>query len=484
MRFLLVMVFCVLFSWDSYSQSIKFKKFLGSPSFDFGYSVKQTKDNGYIMCGNTGFMGVTQAYVLKTDSLGNLLWEKTFGDNKITLANSIIETFDSCFVFCGYQLNENNDYDVSLYKIDQNGSLIWNKKFGGADWDFAKSLIQNSDSGYTIAGSTNSFENASQAYVIKTNKFGDLVWENYYGGANDEEINSIEYCSGGGYILCGSTKSLGDPLGDIYIVKINNDGFLEWTKSYGNANGNDFATCIKQISNGDFILSGAYFYSPENHHLAYFLKINSVGDTIFSQLRGSPNEAIGYSVVESNDGGYVWLGKLNLNGSYKAYFYKIDTYGGFRFAFAYGDSFGSDIGFEVNKTKDNGFVCIGTTKNTQNNFTEDIYFFKTDSMGFALENHEFIPTVVYEKIESKKIINLFPNPSNGAFTFELNSLNNDLNISVLDINGRIIKIEYSSIKVSNSGYRYGLKIFDASPGIYFLKYSNSNIVEYQRVVIE
>ena len=102
MRFLLVMVFCVLFSWDSYSQSIKFKKFLGSPSFDFGYSAKQTKDNGYILCGNTGFMGVTQAYVLKTDSLGNLVWEKTFGDNKITLANSIIETFDSCFVFCGY----------------------------------------------------------------------------------------------------------------------------------------------------------------------------------------------------------------------------------------------------------------------------------------------------------------------------------------------------------------------------------------------
>jgi hypothetical protein len=483
MRVFLVVVFLFFISILGYSQEIKFKKILGSYSFDFGYSVKQTLDSGYILCGNSGFTGITQAYVLRTDSLGNLLWEKTFGEGEITLAHSIIETSDSCFAFCGYQLGESNDYDVCLYKIDRDGNFKWKNKYGGNDWDFSYSLVQAIDSGFVLTGSTNSHSNGNQVYIIKTDKLGVLEWENNFGGEYDDEARFIDKCEDGGYILCGTTKSFGDITGDIYVLKINSLGNLEWSKSYGNSNGNDYGTCIKEISTGEFVLTGAFFYTQENHHLACFMKITNIGDTIYTKLKGSPNEAVAYSVVESNDGGYVWLGKLNLGGAYKAYLYKIDTYGAFTFAYAYGDSYGSDIGFEVNKTNDNGFVCIGTTKRPQNNFTEDIYFFKTDSSGLAPENSIFTPTILSEReIVSESVV--FPNPTKDFFLIEVDNDCCFMGSSFSELNGRLIDFEVSLELKNTSKTIYKVKPNNLSPGIYFFKYFHSGLPVCKKIIIE
>ena len=199
--------------------------------FDFGvmqhtgYSVKQTSDGGYILCGwyTVGYYD-SDMYLMKTDSLGDTLWTNSYGGSYEEYAISMDITTDGGYVICGY--TRGGDSDVYLIKTNGSGTEQWSQTFGG-NWgeDEAYSVQQTSDEGFIICGTTNSFGNGGyDIYLIKTDSAGVEQWNKTYGGANRDVGYSAKQTSDGGFIICGYTQSFGNGNDDVYLIKTDGNG--------------------------------------------------------------------------------------------------------------------------------------------------------------------------------------------------------------------------------------------------------------------
>ena len=206
----------------------KFMCRYGSNGYDVGYDLKKTLYGGYIIAGSTSSFGQgnTDFYLLKLDSLGQKKFETSFGGYSNEIAKSVIQLADSSFVLAGYTSSFGiGGYDIFLVKADKNGNLIWQKTFGGNDWDFAYNIELTSDGGFIICGTTYSFGYGNaDGYIIKTDGAGNVTWTKTFGGKHDDEFKSVIQTSDGNYALTGYTKSFNDSLGDAWIFKIDLNG--------------------------------------------------------------------------------------------------------------------------------------------------------------------------------------------------------------------------------------------------------------------
>jgi len=193
--------------------SPSFCKAIGGPESESGSSLIQTSDGGYAIAGITTSFGAGRgdAYVVKLDANGNLLWTKTIGGESDDWGNSLIQTSDGGYVIAGYTKSFGaGDWDVYVVKLDANGNLQWTKTIGGPNYEEGRSLIQTSDGGYAIAGTTRSFgAGGLDVYVVKLDAHGNLQWTKTIGGPDREEGNSLIQTSDGGYAIAGKTQSFG-----------------------------------------------------------------------------------------------------------------------------------------------------------------------------------------------------------------------------------------------------------------------------------
>jgi hypothetical protein len=191
-----------------------------------GSSLIQTSVGGYAIAGFTISFGAGRgdAYVVKLDANGNLLWTKTIGGESDDWGNSLIQTSDGGYVIAGYTKSFGaGDWDVYVVKLDANGNLQWTKTIGGENEDLGSSLIQTSDGGYAIAGTTIYFGAGGwDVYVVKLDAKGNLQWTKTIGGKNEDGGSSIIQTSDGGYVIAGHTESFG--AGDVYLVKLDKNG--------------------------------------------------------------------------------------------------------------------------------------------------------------------------------------------------------------------------------------------------------------------
>ncbi len=471
------------------SQIVKFEKVYGGTGYDYGYSVLQSYDHGYVIAGSTTSYGIgnSDAYVIKTDSLGNSLWQKTFGGINIDQAYSIKETaIDSGFVVAGFTNSfGHGGYDIYVIKTNKTGDTLWTKTYGGSDWDFGYSIEPTTDGGYIIAGGTYSFGKGNEdMYIVKTDSTGDTLWTKTYGGINDDEAKSIKQTNDGGYILTGITKSFGDVNGDIYVIKTNSMGDTLWTKTYG-SNGNDESNQIIETSGGGYMLAGYTENTSTNNNEAFILKTNINGDTIFTKKFGSPNDAKAYSVYQTSDGNYVWTGKLKFGNDYRIYLYKIDYLGNWIFSYTIG-TFGLNEGRYIEETTDKGLIVVGNS--TQfNNGLEDIYLFKADSNGVSSGIVINLATNIlsYSK-NSLSNLSVYPNPVNESAIIKIkfpNESNDSYIIHIMDAMGREIKT-YNSTKHNSSEKEILIEGKEFSNGIYFIQLVNETITLTEKFIVQ
>jgi hypothetical protein len=206
-------------------------------------SIDQTVDGGYIVAGLTFSFGAGDydLWILKLDSDGTVGWQKTYGGNGDDHATSIQQTSDGGYIVAGGTSSFGaGSYDLWVLKLNSDGTIAWQKTYGGTDYDAATSVQQILGGGFVVLGDTWSFGTGSMDFwVLRLNPDGTVFWQRTYGGTQSEYSRSIQQTSDAGYIVAGSTSSFGVGSGDIWLLKLNSNGTIAWQKTYG-GNGGDY----------------------------------------------------------------------------------------------------------------------------------------------------------------------------------------------------------------------------------------------------
>ena len=354
----------------------------GGSSGDYGYSVQQTSDGGYIMTGHTeSFGNGDDVYLIKADANGVQQWSQTFGGWDYDDGYSVKQTSDGGFIVVGVTYSfGNGDGDVYLIKTDVNGVQQWYRTFGGSDYDYGNSVQQTSDGGYIITGHTYIGDTLGAIYLIKTNSSGVQQWYKSLGGVDDDEGYCVQQTSDGGYIISGYTRSFGIGASDVYLIKTDSQGDTIWTSTFGGVGHfYDYGYSVEETTDGGYIVAGEKYSSGNSD--VYLIKTDSYGNGVWTRTFGGLGADRGYSVKQTIDGGYIVTGNTNSygNGSWDAYLIKTDVNGDSTWTKTFG-GISYDYSHDVQQTIDGGYVVVGSTYSFGNG-GYDVYLIKTDVNG-------------------------------------------------------------------------------------------------------
>ena len=252
-------------SWNLYlvktdaSGQMEWNRTFGGTGYSDAKSLIQTSDGGFLLAGSRDpYDGSSNnMWLVKTNVTGHMEWNRTFGGTSSDYAYSMIQTSDDCFVLAGVTSSYGaGRSDMWLVKTNATGHMEWDRTFGGTEFDYAYSLIQTADDGFALAGETNSYGAGSyDMWLVKTNVTGHMEWNTTFGGTDNDEANSVIQTSDGDFALGGTTESFGGGRSDMWLVKANTTGQLEWSDTFGGTD-NDEANSVIQTSDGDFLLVG------------------------------------------------------------------------------------------------------------------------------------------------------------------------------------------------------------------------------------
>jgi hypothetical protein len=274
----------------------------GGVGDDVAYCVQETSDGGFIICGYCVSGGVR---IIKVNKDGIQLWSETYGGGK---GYSIKETNDKGFIIAGYFGISNRN--VCLIKTDSLGNCLWTRSFGGLSNDEGRAVLHMSNDGYIIVGWTESYGAGNKdIYVIRTDENGDSLWTKTFGGDSSDIGYSIQQASDNGFLIVGATKSWGSGDFDVYISKVDSLGDLMWTKLYGGLL-EDRGYAIEKTMNDQYIICGwTYSFGSLNSDI-YLLKVDENGDTAWTTRYGVGFWEEAYSCQQTQDGGYIIAGDI------------------------------------------------------------------------------------------------------------------------------------------------------------------------------
>lgn len=423
----------IIFLWTSFSLlplsslgQITFEKTYGGIDSEFGYSVQQTTDKGYILVGSTHSFGAgsRDVFLIKTDQYGDTLWTKTYGGVDFDSGSEVQQTLDGGYILfgsnnlqpfavktnevgdttwtrrfdnngIGYSIKQtqdggfilggliwmgNGNYDMLMIKLNEMGTTMWTKTFGVSSYDACRAIIETSDEGFLLVGNGQKDATSEQdMYLVKTDSEGNLIWEKYIGGDLSEVAFSVEQTSDGGFIIIGESNSFGSE--DFYLVKTDAEGDTLWTKTYFKENMNDEGYQVKQTPDGGYAFVGEINpINPMNRRVT-LVKTDAAGDTLWTRI------------------------------------------------FKQGSGNGLDI------TTDGGFVLIGFTVALSAG-QNDIYLIKTDSLGL------FSPTKTSVSNSELNDYNItaFPNPFSNFTTIKMEHPNiSNHNLTLYNEQGQIVR---------------------------------------------
>ena len=298
--------------------SLQWSRTIGGAWREEAFDLIQTSDGGYAVAGYTHTFGQTSdedMYMVKLDSLGTFQWHKAigafdFGERNREHANSIIQSNDGGYILAGYTWRPpNHYYHIYIVKLDSSGSLQWEKILGGPSVDIARSITQTSDGGFAIAGYSRT-TGADNFYIAKFDENGNLQWNTAVGGTHDDRAYSIIQTSDGGYAIAGETLSFtfSGANQSMYIVKLDSTGTLQWTRVVGGTQ-TDRAYDIIQSSDGGYMVTGhTNSHASQSINRVYIVKLNENGELQWSKTVGGTWSESSRSITQTIDGGFTTAG--------------------------------------------------------------------------------------------------------------------------------------------------------------------------------
>ena len=287
---------------------IEWQRTYGGSDYDSGRSIHQTSDGGYVVTGQTQSFGAGDhdLLVLKLSSIGEIEWQKTYGGPEREDFYSINQTNDEGYVVAGSTESDGaGDFDFWVFKLSPIGEIEWQKTYGGSNIDFLYSIHQSTDEGYIITGLTESFSAGdSDIWVLKLDSIGEIEWQKTYGGSEDDYARSIQNTSDSGYIVAGITQSFGAGLEDFWILKLNSVGAIEWQRTYGGSE-NDDPHLIQQTNEGGYIVSGITYSFGGGRFDFWVLKLSSIGEIEWEKTYGGSENDYLNTFQRTSDEGYI-----------------------------------------------------------------------------------------------------------------------------------------------------------------------------------
>ena len=486
-----------------------------------GYSVQQTTDGGYIIVGYTKSFGAggTDVFLVKADSAGNQSWIKTFGGSSDDEGYSVQQTADGNYIIGGVTSSYGaGSRDVWLIKANSSGNIIWQKTHGGMSSDGAWSVQQTIDGGFILTGWTFSYGPGylGNVWLVKTDSLGNQQWNNFFGGADVDRGYSVQQTDDRGFIITGYTDSFGAGLYDMLLIKTNSLGAEEWSKTFGGS-GRDYGNWVQQTTDGGFIVVGYTLSFGAGGDDVYLVKTDMNGNLEWSNTYGGVYSDVGYCVRQTIDGGYiitghtlsfgagvhdVWLIKLNnavpvelLSFSGKI----VDENVLLTWVTA---SEINNLGFEIEKATNLnqsinrdweriGFVKGTGTSTEINEYSFTDYNTKPGNFSYRLKqidfdgNYNYSNEILVENVipQSYALQQNYPNPFNPSTTIEF-SLPEDVNnvkLSIYNALGEKVA-ELVNTSLSAGRYQYNWNAKNVAAGMYIYELRTEKFVSLKKMI--
>jgi len=291
----------------------------GGNKYDVFFSVQATADGGFIAVGgkNASSWDIGgDCWLVKTDANGNMQWNRTFGGTKTDNGHGIIQTSDGGYILSAITESYGaGSVDAWVIKTDALGNEQWNRTYGGVGYDLAeKTIPQTSDGGFLITGSTISFgAGGRDGWLIKINATGAEEWNKTYGSANNEHFWEVHVTSDGGYIMIGFVENSSTKHRDAWVVKTDDTGNVQWEKTYGPANQ---GLSIQQTPDHGYVLVAEVADTVFGGYLnAWMVKTDEDGNEEWTKLfitpQGNNRFAVLHNIQLTSNGDYILTGVTN-----------------------------------------------------------------------------------------------------------------------------------------------------------------------------
>jgi hypothetical protein len=372
----------------SSSSPVTWVELYGGALDDKAAAIVQTGDGGYAIAGTTYSFGVGSAdfWLIKLDASGNVEWNQTYGGLKSDVAVAMVQTSDGGYALAGETYSSGaGESDFWLVKVDSSGKLQWNKTYGEQTTDKATSVIQTSDGGYALVGYSIENGTSKDALFVKTDSSGNMQWNRTYGGPGGDRAYSVVQTSDGGYALTGSTSSFSDDRQfDFWLVKTNSNGNVVWNKTYTEQK-TDSAQSVIQTSDGGYTLAGFATQAIIDASDVWVINVDSNGNPKWNVTWAPREPTMTNSVIQTSDGGYAvsgWTSSLKGFAGLSSYMFliKVDVNGNMQWNSTY-EGLGDNNALFVVQTDDGGYAMAGTTRSTDEEAHYDIWFAKVDASG-------------------------------------------------------------------------------------------------------
>lgn len=468
---------------------VKWERTYGALEKETASAIINTLEPGYIIAGNTSsFLNQTQAYIIKIDELGAIEWSKTYGGASAENAKDIVQLKDSGYLIVGLTNSFGKMYQGYVLRIDKNGELLWQKNYGGDDWEMFHRVALLSDTTFVVVGETYSYGAGSKdAYVLKCTIDGDTLWSKTYGDVNDDIFNDVLLNQNNEIVVVGS-KTDSNGLKNGLVNWYTQDGTLIKDTTYGDTLNDEFLF-VMDIENGDLLVSGGTEESV-NDYAGWIVRLDQQGLIVGEQIQ--PNyytTSYGDQYVKGTakykDKNYcvgasqsLQIGVIN-SFSMSSYFLDLSSgvsSGGFGNFIQKVNATSHTYVVDVDTCKDGGYIYCMYSDGRIGPYdigNEKIYVIKVDSMNNTScgdqdgncvhETYDANADLVgvNEHLASNDF-SIYPNPSSGMVV-TINSSNNIKAYAVKDALGRMM-LAGNHLNSQNVEVQVG----DLLPGNYFI----------------
>ncbi|MBN1417295.1 MAG: PQQ-like beta-propeller repeat protein [Planctomycetes bacterium] len=354
---------------------------LGGANDDDGHAILEGADGGFIILGSTKSSGAGKYdfYLIGTDPEGREIWSRTYGGAGDEWGKSVVQVRDGGYVLTGPTDSFGaGEYDVYLVRTGSKGEVRWTRTFGGPERDLSSSVVEARDGGFVIAGET-TWDGESDLWLLKVDADGRRVWSRTYGGGGSERAYGLAETADGGYVLCGETWSVLSGGCDAIAIRTDGEGIARWAETYTWSDEfvADSAAAILPVSGGGFAIAGQTASRGEGLHDALLLRTDEWGRELWSRTFGGRESDAAFSFQEVIGGGYILCCHSQSMGSGGIYLVRTDAEGHPLWSSTFG-GWAWEYGRSIRQTRDGGFVVAGAIASDFSSGSSDVYVLRLE----------------------------------------------------------------------------------------------------------